>query len=157
MEKISNRALISRLYSSAEEKLEDANYDKADWSQWYNAVQQLTNSEKIVYILVKLNQTVTFGGLSHFYETSCGIFTPEIIHILTEIKAAESAEILSTSLSIVNPTGLLDNEYKEFIFNVDLSAEQRAHLFTQDIRYDQLQDVENLEQLLGSYLLQFMN
>ncbi len=152
MENISNRALISRLYSSADQQLEDADYDTESWSQWYEAVQQLTGPEKMVYVIVKLNQSVTNGGFAEFYETSFGVFAPEIIHALNEIKAVASAAIVSSSLPIINPTGLLDEQYKGFVFNLQLSEQQRAQLTSQDIRYDQLQDHENLEDLLGAYL-----
>jgi hypothetical protein len=152
MENISNRALISRLYSSAGQQLEDADYDTESWSQWYEAVQQLTGPEKMVYVIVKLNQSVTNGGFAEFYESSFGVFAPEIIHALNEIKAVASAAIVSSSLPIINPTGLLDEQYKGFVFNLQLSEQQRAQLTSQDIRYDQLQDHENLEDLLGAYL-----
>jgi hypothetical protein len=152
MEKISNRALISRLYSSAEQQLDDANYDTESWSQWYAVVQGLTGPEKMVYVIVKLNQTVTGGGFTEFYETSFGIFAPEIIHMLNEIQALATAEIVSSSLPVVNPTGLLDEAYKAFIFNIQLSEEQRAQLYAQDLQYDQLEGHENLEDLLGEYL-----
>jgi hypothetical protein len=72
--------------------------------------------------------------------------------VLNEIKAVATAEIVSSSLPVVNPTGLLDEAYKEFIFNIQLSEQQRAQLFSQDIRYDQLHGHENLEDLLGGYL-----
>lgn len=152
MENISNRALISRLYSSADQQLEDANFDIESWSQWYHVVQGLTGPEKMVYVIVKLNQTVTSGGVTEFYETSFGIFAPEIIHVLNEIKAVATAEIVANSLPIVNPTGLLDDAYKEFVFHIKLSESQKAQLYTLDIRYDQLHDQENLEDLLGGYL-----
>ena len=152
MENISNRALISRLYSSADQQLEDANFDSESWSQWYQVVQGLTGPEKMVYVIVKLNQTVTSGGFAEFYETSFGIFAPEIIHVLNEIKAVATAKIVSSSLSIVNPAGLLDEAYKEFVFNLQLSEQQRAQLYSHDIRYDQLEGHENLEDLLGEYL-----
>ena len=152
MENISNRALISRLYSSADQLLEDANFDNESWSQWYQVVQGLTGPEKMVYVIVKLNQTVTSGGFVEFYETSYGVFAPEIIHVLNEIKAVATAEIVSSSLLIVNPTGLLDEAYKEFVFNLQLSEQQRAQLYSHDIRYDQLEGHENLENLLGEYL-----
>ena len=152
MESLSNRALISRLYSSAEQQLEDAKYDAENWSQWYGVVQELTGPEKMVFVIVKLNQAVTNGGFAEFYETTYGIFAPEIIHVLNEIKATSSAEIVSNSLPIVNPNGLLDDEYKAFVFNLKLTEEQRAQLYTSDIRYDQLHDQENLEDLLGDYL-----
>jgi hypothetical protein len=152
MEKISNRALISRLYSSAEQQLDDANYDTESWSQWYGVVQGLTGPEKMVYVIVKLNQTVTGGGFTEFYETSFGIFAPEIIHMLNEIQALATAEIVSSSLPVVNPTALLDEAYKAFIFNIQLSEEQRAQLYAQDLQYDQLEGHENLEDLLGEYL-----
>ncbi|MFT6981443.1 MAG: hypothetical protein ACJAUD_000206 [Crocinitomicaceae bacterium] len=152
MENISNRALISRLYSSADQQLEDANYDTESWSQWYEVVQGLTDPEKMVYVIVKLNQTVTNGGFAEFYETSVGIFAPEVIHVLNEIKALETAEIVSSSLPVVNPTGLLDEAYKEIVFNLKLSEQQRAQLYSHDMRYDQLHDQENLEDLLGAYL-----
>ncbi len=152
MENISNRALISRLYSSAEQQLEDANYDNKSWSQWYAAVQGLTDPEKMVYVMVKLNQTVTSGGFANFYERSFGVFAPEIIHVLNEIKAVATAEIVSSSLPVVNPTGLLDDTYKAFVFKLELSEEQRTELYSLDIRYDQLHDHENLEDLLGAYL-----
>lgn len=152
MENISNRALISRLYSSADQQIEDAKYDNKSWPQWYEVVQRLTGPEKMVYVIVKLNQTVTSGGFAKFYETSFGIFAPEIIHALNEIKAIATAEIVSSSLPVVNPTGLLDEAYKTFVFNIKLSEQQRAQLYSQDIRYDQLQDHENLEDLLGGYL-----
>ena len=149
MENISNRALISRLYSSADQQLENANFDVESWSQWYEVVQGLAGPEKMVYIIVKLNQTVTKGGFAEFYETSFGVFAPEIIHVLNEINAIATAEIVSSSLPVVNPTGLLDDAYKGLVFNIKLSGEQKAQLYSQDIRYDQLQDHENLEDLLG--------
>ncbi len=152
MEHISNRALISRLYNSANEQLEETNFDIESWSQWYNAVQVLTGPEKMVYIIVKLNQAVTNGGFSEFYETSFGIFAPEIIHVLNEIKAKVSAEIVTNSLLIVNPAGLLDEAYKAFVFNIDLSEQQKTQLYIQDVQYDDLQDDENLEDLLGNFL-----
>jgi hypothetical protein len=152
MEGISNRALISRIYSSADQQLEDADFDDKIWSQWYQAVQELTGPEKMVYLIVKLNQTVTNGGFTEFYETSFGVFSPEIIHVLNEIKAVETAEIVSSTLPVVNPTGLLDEAYKKFVFNLQLSEQQKAQLYSQDIRYDQLHDHENLEDLLGAYL-----
>ena len=152
MENISNRALISRLFSSAEQQLEDNNFDIENWSQWYQVVQGLTVPEKMVYIIVKMNQSVTSGGLAEFYETSFGVFAPEIVHVFNEIKAIESADIVSSSLLIMNPTSLLDDAYKAFIFKPQLSDQQRAKLYAQDVRYDQLQDQENLEDLLGDYL-----
>ena len=152
MENISSRALISRLYSSADQQLEDANYATENWSQWYEVVQGLTDPEKMVYVIVKLNQTVTNGGFAEFYETSVGIFAPEVIHVLNEIKALETAEIVSSSLPVVNPAGLLDEAYKEIVFNLKLSEQQRAQLYSHDMRYDQLHDQENLEDLLGTYL-----
>jgi hypothetical protein len=132
--------------------LEDANFDIESWSKWYKTVQGLTDPEKMVYVIVKLNQTVTNGGFVEFYETSFGIFTPEIIHVLNEIKAVLTAEILSSSLAIVNPTGLLDDAYKELVFNIELSEEQKTQLYTQDMGYDQLHNHENLEDLLGGYI-----
>ncbi|MEJ6776126.1 MAG: DUF4375 domain-containing protein [Crocinitomicaceae bacterium] len=155
MESISNRTLISRLYSSANQQLEEAVFDTENWSQWYQAVQGLTNAEKMVYVIVKLNQTVTNGGFMEFYEASFGVFSPEIIHVLDEIKATVTSEIVSNSLLVVNPEGLLDEAYKDIIFNVQLSEEQRGQLYSQDLRYDQLQDHENLEDLLGDYLQGF--
>ncbi|MEX1191918.1 MAG: DUF4375 domain-containing protein [Brumimicrobium sp.] len=152
MENISNRALISRLYSSAEQRLEDTDFNAANWSEWYAAVQALTDPEKMVYVIVKLNQKVTNGGFAEFYESSFGIFAPEIIHVLNEIKATATADIVASSMLVVNPKGLLDNDYKALVFNFKLYEEQRTQLFTQDIRYDQLQDYENLEDLLGNYL-----
>ena len=152
MENISNRALIGRLYSSADQHLEDANYDIESWEQWYQVVQGLTTPEKMVYLVVKLNQTVTNGGFPEFYESSFGVFSPEIIHVLSEIKAVATADIVNSSLSVVNPTGLLDDPYKALVFNIKLTEEQRAQLYTQDIKYDQLHDQENLEDLLGNYL-----
>ncbi len=152
MEKISNRALISRLYSSANDHLENTSFDIESWKEWYQSVQELTDPEKMVYVIVKLNQTVTNGGFTEFYETSHGIFAPEIIHVLTEIKASQSADIVSNSLPIVNPTGLLDDAYKESVFNIELSEEQKAQLYSLDIKYDHLHDHENLEDLLGDYL-----
>ncbi len=152
MEKISHRALISRLYSAADEQLEDAQFDAESWKEWYNAVQELTPPEKMVYVIVKMNQTVTNGGFAEFYESSVGIFAPEIIHALNEIKAEATAKIVTSSLPIVNPDGLLDDDYKELVFSYQLSEQQRPQLYAQDFQYDQLQDQENLEDLLGDYL-----
>tara|TARA_B110000037_G_C17041633_1_gene473910 strand:+ start:661 stop:1134 length:474 start_codon:yes stop_codon:yes gene_type:complete len=152
MEALSNRALISRLFTSANEQLEDASFDSENWSEWYQVVQGLTVPEKMVYVIVKLNQSVTNGGFVEFYESSFGIFAPEIIHALNEIKADLSADIVSDSLPIVNPNGLLDNAYKEFAFKLDLTEPQKAQLYALDMRYDQLHGIENLEDLLGGFL-----
>ena len=116
----------------------------------------MTGPEKMVYVIVKLNQTVTGGGFVEFYETSFGIFAPEIIHVLNEIKAVATAEIVSNTLPVVNPIGLLDDAYKQFVFKPQLSEQQRAQLYSQDIQYDQLQGHENLEDLLGAYLQEMM-
>ena len=48
--------------------------------------------------------------------------------------------------------GLLDDAYKALVFNIYLSEAQKMQLQSQDILYDSLQDVENLEDLLGGYL-----
>ena len=152
MENISNRALISRLYSSADLQVEEAGFDTESWSQWYEVVQELTGPEKMVYVIVKLNQTVTNGGFTEFYENSYGVFAPEMIHVLNEIKAVGTAQIITSSLPVVNPTGLLDDAYKELVFNLKLSEQQREELYSQDMLYDQLHDQENLEDLLGDYL-----
>jgi hypothetical protein len=152
MENVSNRSLISRLYSAADRKLLEAAYDADSWSEWYIEVQKLTGPEKMVYVIVKLNQTVTNGGFAEFYETSHGIFAPEIIHVLNEIKATASANIVASTLSIVNPTGLLDEVYKELVFALQLSDQQKEELQSHDMQYDQLHDHENLENLLGDYL-----
>ncbi len=157
MENISNRALIGQLYSSADQQLDSINFDVENWSQWYQAVQDLTHPEKIVYVIVKLNQTVTNGGFPEFYEKSFGIFAPEIIHILNEIKALETAEIVSSSMLTVNPTGLLDDAYKGFVFNIQLSDQQKEQLYAQDMLYDKLDGIENLEDLLGAYLQDMIN
>ena len=66
MENITNRALISRLYSSVEEQLENANYDAISWSQWYHAIQGLTSPLKMVFVIIKMNQKVTNGGFTEF-------------------------------------------------------------------------------------------
>lgn len=156
MEQISNRSLISRLFSSAENRLSEIGYDLQNWQQWYDAVQSLTGPEKMVYVIVKMNQTITNGGFTEFYESSIGVFAPEIIHALTEIKADASAEIVSISLPIVNPFSLLDDEFKSLVFNINLNQQQKKQLYTQDVLYDQLQGQENLEDLLGNYLQDFI-
>ncbi len=152
MENISNRALISRLYSSANQHLENSNYDSENWSQWYSTVQELSGPEKMVYVIVEMNRTITNGGFAEFYESSYGIFAPEVIHVLNEIKAIETSEIVSKSLPVVNPNGLLDDKYKAAVFNIKLSEQQCVQLYSNDIGYDQLHDKENLEDLLGNYL-----
>ncbi|MFY0675515.1 MAG: DUF4375 domain-containing protein [Bacteroidia bacterium] len=152
MEPLSNRALISRLYSSANHVIEEANYDSASWKAWYQTVQGLTDPEKMVYVIVKMNQTVTHGGFTEFYETGFGVFAPEIIHVLNAIKATASANIVESSLPIVNPKGLLDDDYKGYVFNIELNPKQKAALYACDIKYDQLHGIENLEDLLGNYL-----
>ena len=165
MEKISNRALISRLYISANKQLENAipqlrsvePFNLENWLEWYQVVQGLNSPEKMVYVIVKLNQSVTNGGFVEFYETSCGIFAPEIIYVLNEIKAVATAEIVSSSLPVINPKGLLDDAYKAYVFKLQLSEQQKTELFSQDLRYDQLQDHENLEDLLGDYLQEMIN
>tara|TARA_B100000780_G_C20839661_1_gene333683 strand:- start:12 stop:485 length:474 start_codon:yes stop_codon:yes gene_type:complete len=157
VEKISNRSLISRLYSSAEKQLEIAEFDDKSWSQWYDVIQGLTSPEKMVYVIVKLNKAVTSGGFSSFYETSYGIFAPEIVHALNEINASATADIVSSSLTVVNPKVLLDEAYKDYIFNIQISKEQKEQLHSQDIQYDQLHGYENLEDLLGDYLQNMIN
>ncbi len=152
MQKLSNRALISRLYSSSNQQLANAEFNLNNWSEWYTVVQALTGPEKMVYVVVKLNQSVTNGGFTEFYESNLGIFAPEIIHVLNEINATETADIVSNTLSTINPSGLLDDAYKAFVFNVQLSNKQKALFHAQDIRYDQLDGLENLEDLLGNYL-----
>ena len=156
IETLTNRAIISRLYTSANAQLSLSDFNIENGSEWYSAVQGLDEPEKMVYIIVKMNQTVTNGGFVEFYEKSMGIFAPEMIYVLQEMKATQTAEIISSSLPVVNPTGLLDEAYKAFIFKIQLSESQKKTLFSHDLRYDQLQDHENLENLLGDYLRTFL-
>ncbi|MDG1517790.1 MAG: hypothetical protein P8Q42_07145 [Flavobacteriales bacterium] len=44
---------------------------------------------------MKLNQTEINGGFTDLDEAPFGVFTPEIIHILNEINAVASANIVS--------------------------------------------------------------
>jgi hypothetical protein len=152
MQNISNRALISRLFTSANQNLEAANIDIHNWKVWYEFIQGLTDAEKMVYIIVKLNQSVTNGGFSEFYESSLGIFAPEIAHALQLVKAKDSAQLVNKSMSIINLAGLTDNDYKAFVFNIKLTGNQKMQLHSLDIQYDQLDGIENLEDLLGNYL-----
>jgi hypothetical protein len=99
-----------------------------------------------------MNQTVTNGGFAEFFETGFGVFAPEVIYVLNAINAKASANIVESSLPMVNPKGLLDDDYKSFVFNIELSPQQKAALYACDIKYDQLHGVENLEDLLGDYL-----
>lgn len=152
MEQISNRKLISQLYNAANQQLEATDFDSGNWSEWYQAVQSMDAPTKMVYLMVKMNQKITNGGFAEFYEAGLGIFAPEIIYVLTEIKASASASIMSSSLAVVNPNGLLDEAYKAFVFKINMTEEQKKALFSQDLLYDDLQDRENLEDLLGGYL-----
>ncbi len=152
MQNLSNRAIISRLYSAANQHLEAANINIDQWSNWYTSVQDLILPEKMVYVIVHLNKAVTEGGFEAFYTNNLGIFAPEIVHALNEIQATETADIVERTLHIVNPDGLLDDAFKEFVFNVTLSESQVKQLYAQDVRYDQLHGNENLEDLLGDYL-----
>lgn len=152
MENISNRALISRLFSSAEQYLREHDVDMDNWSQWYQLVQNMTGPEKMVYVIVKLNQEVTSGGFAQFYEHSFGIFAPEIAHALSEIGAQASADIVAGTLQVINPAGLLDEAYKTHVFKMQISPLQKQQLYAEDVQYDGLHDVENLEDLLGNYL-----
>lgn len=52
----------------------------------------------------------------------------------------------------MNPEGLLDDAYKAFVFRIRLTDHQKMQLYSSDIRYDQLDGKENLEDLLGDYL-----
>ena len=152
MENLSNRALISRLYSSAEERLKSTQVDLEHWSAWYDGVQDLTGAEKMVYVIIKLNQNVTSGGFIQYFEESFGIFAPETAHALNTIKASATANIVSDAINTMNPAGLLDEAYKEFVFEITISDEQRSHLYFLDQQYDNLEGKENLEDLLGVYL-----
>jgi hypothetical protein len=42
--------------------------------------------------------------------------------------------------------------YKELVFTLQLSDQQKEELQSPDMQYDQLHDFENLEDLLGDYL-----
>lgn len=152
MENVSNRALISRLFSSAEHYLQDNNTDMDNWSQWYGQVQGMTGPEKMVYVIVKMNQQVTNGGFAQFYENSFGIFAPEIVHALSEIGAHASADIVAGTLQVMNPAGLLDDVYKAHVFKMQVTEQQKQQLYNENVQYDNLHDVENLEDLLGDYL-----
>jgi len=79
----------------------------------------------MVYLIVKLNQALNNDDFAEFYETSFGIFAPEIIHVFTEIKALESADILNSTLPVVYTAGLLDEAYIELVFKIKPLEQQR--------------------------------
>ena len=112
---------------------------------------------KVCQVKTKSGEFQVVCGAPNARQGMLGIFAPEIIHALNEINADASANIVSSSLPIVNPLGYLDNEYKNFVFNIQLTQKQKADLYAQDVLYDQLQGQENLEDLLGNYLQSFIN
>lgn len=151
-----NTELIEKIYTEAVKGIREDWLNESD-ERWYDHIIGLPIQLQICYLVVVLHNQVLNGGFHQYFVNGYGQFAKETINALKTIGASKKAELLDEALKFVNSDNYLDE-----VFRKKLLKKQIPQLFSKDDLFehlDGLDDIyyadqnEDLEQLLGSYLV----
>ncbi len=143
---------LDQLYASAGSKLRKSAGDFRERQKWVKAVDELTDGERIVYLIGILNQQVLNGGFEQYFDNRYAIFGYETADILDSIKATRTSSLLRKALGIVNIQKLHGDDYKEYVWETLIGEELIDQLEDLTDQYYDEDQVEDLELLTGNYL-----
>ncbi len=146
--------IIEKTYYEAVKYLDSETLRDSD--NWYNYVLNLPKDQQVVYTIIILNWQVENGGFHQYFFNSYGQFAYLTIKNLSLIQATHRAELLDTATHLVNEEYLIEDTFRNLIFNRNLSK----IVDFDEILFNELNDLddkyydlhEDLEQLLVDYI-----
>lgn len=155
MEELSDSELIDWVYTDlAGQFIRDNVTNWANPEELTEAVDKLDKAAKTTYLLGILNQQVMNGGFIEYYGNAYGRFAYETLEALREIGADKTFKLLSRSLELVNIDKKTKTDFKNLIINGSYPRDPTTEdkLGDLDDEYYALDEIEDLEKLLGAYL-----
>lgn len=150
--------IIDKKFLEAESGINEEWFTTSDTS-WYDYISRLKNDLKVTYLITTLHSQVFNGGFHQYFVNGYGQFAAETITALIEVGAIHKSELLKRALLIVNTNGDDMGEFRRRLMNRDIKE-----LFEEDSLFDPLdildsqyyesEEIEQLEDLLGRFLLQ---
>lgn len=153
---VTDRQIIGIAYEEAVIGITDEMLVSRD-DNWYEYILSLPRPLQAAYMIGVMNMQVINGGFHQYFVNGYGQFAQETINYLELIGATSSAQLLRSALELVNeqclPEPLFRRELRNFRLN-KLFKEDTLNkpLDVLDSEYYNLETIEDLEALLGSYL-----
>lgn len=124
---------------------------------WYEYIVNLDLKPKVAYMLLIFHNQVYNGGFHQYFVNGYGQFAKETVECLNKIGAIKKAQLLQQALDIVNYEKNSDIMFRKKLLKKSIKA-----LFIEDVlfesldkldfEYYSLDEVEDIESLLGNYL-----
>ncbi|PTT43698.1 hypothetical protein DBR28_00185 [Chryseobacterium sp. HMWF028] len=143
--------IIDKTYVEAVKGLDEETLSNCD--TWYKHVLKLPKNQQSVYTLILLHWQVENGGFHQYFLNSYGQFA----YLAIKIGAAKRAELLDTATHLVNEEYLIEDAFRNLIFNrqvskiVDFDEILFNKLNEVDDKYYNMED-EDVAILLEDYL-----
>ncbi len=131
--------------------------DFSDTNQWKKVVAEMSIPVATTYRIGILNSQIMNGGVIQYFDNGYGIFALETIEDLNRIGAFLTKKILDDCLNILNPKNYKAERFIKYITNREYEIYEsniQDELDELDKKYYKLNEKENLEDLIGSFLRQ---
>jgi len=147
--------LIDLYYSSAVKGIKEEWFSNKEYDKWYEYVIKLPQKEKIVYLVVILDEEVSRGGLNQYFINRYGQFVKETIEVLNLIDANSTAAILEKAYKLINNENINYSHFRKKLVLNDVERlynddDLNDYLETLNDEYNEYND--NIGALLGKYL-----
>jgi hypothetical protein len=148
-------SIIDKTYSEAVKELDETILTDSD--AWYKHVLNLPKDQQVVYTVILLQWQVENGGFHQYFLNSYGQFAYLTIKNLKSIGASQRANLLDTATHLVNEEYLIEDDFRQRIFNREFSK----IVDFDDILFDKLNELddqyydlknENILELLSNFL-----
>lgn len=157
--KLSHADIIAKNYAEAVKGIESDWFQSAN-PKWYDYIMKLPLRLRVTYLVVIMHNQIFNGGFHQYFANGYGQFARETIDALIEIGAMRKAELLQAALEKVNADDDTDAIFRQRLLKRDIKP-----LFVYDDlfkplkalndQYDDIDEEEDIEQLLGNYLQRF--
>ena len=155
---LTDKELIQFVYSELAGQMIMQNVpDFSDIKQWRKVVSEMAIPVATTYRIGILNLQVMNGGLIQYFDNGYGIFAKETLDDLKRVGAFLTNKILEDCLSILNPKNFDAERFVMFIVNREYEIYESKiedDLNKLDNQYYELDEKENLEVLVASFLRQ---
>jgi hypothetical protein len=151
-----NQELIDYVYTEiAGKKVRENVKDFSDFPRWRQVVNELPEQAARVYRIGILNLQVMNGGFIQYFDNGYGIFAYETLNDLKALQAKDTHQLLKEAVEIINKDNRTGEAFvnlilhRTFDVNYNSICEQLDRL---DNLYYGLEETEDMEELLGTYL-----
>ncbi len=147
--------ILDKTYKEAVKGIQEEWFYSSN-EKWYNYIMNLPLNQRVVYMIEILDAQVFNGGFDQYFTNGYGQFAKETIDALKLVKAVKRSEILQKALACVKDEKNSDSEFRKRLLSHDVPELFKDEIINQldklDTMYDDLEEVEVLEELVENYL-----